>query len=155
MTTTYAPARQSLVGHYFRRLGIDTQYVLLGFPLGLITVTLFMTAFFTGVGTAIIWVGFPVLVATLMMARGFAVVERARIAPILGRKIPHPHYKKNPEGDWLRRTLTPLTDGQSWLDLLHGMFRFIPSTIGFSLVFTWWIVALSGLTVWAWDWSIP
>ncbi|MET0426380.1 MAG: sensor domain-containing protein, partial [Actinoplanes sp.] len=44
---------------------------------------------------------------------------------------------------------------QSWLDLLHGMFRFIPSTIGFSLVFTWWIVALSGLTVWAWDWSIP
>ncbi|MEV4344268.1 sensor histidine kinase [Actinoplanes sp. NPDC049596] len=155
--TTYATPEHAPAPalRLLRRIGIDTQYVLLGFPLGLVTVVVCMTGFFTGVGLAIIWVGLPLLVATLMVSRGFATIERARIGPVFGRKIPHPMYKKNPHADLVRRTLTPLTDGQSWLDLLHGIFRFIPNTIGFSFVTTWWITALTGLTVPLWDWAIP
>jgi signal transduction histidine kinase len=152
MTSVSAPAPATRL---LRRVGIDTQYVLIGFPLGLITVVVCMTGFFTGLGLAILWVGIPLLVGTLMVSRGFAVAERARIGPVFGYRMPHPPYKKNPEGTWLRRGVMPLTDGQSWLDLLHGMFRFIPSTIGFSFVVTWWTAALAGLTVPLWDWSIP
>jgi signal transduction histidine kinase len=49
----------------------------------------------------------------------------------------------------------PLSDGQSWLDLLHGILRFIPSTIAFVFVVTWWAGALGGVTTILWDWSIP
>ena len=156
-TTSYAAPSlaASTGGRLLRRLGIDTQYVLLGFPLGLITVVLFMTGFFLGLGLTVIWIGLPVLVATLFLARGFAAVERARIRPVLGRGMPHPFYKRRPDAGPLRRVLLPLTDGQSWLDLLHGMFRFIPSTIAFALVVTWWAGALGGLTMPLWDWSIP
>ncbi|HET6483949.1 MAG TPA: sensor histidine kinase, partial [Actinoplanes sp.] len=64
-------------------------------------------------------------------------------------------YKRSTGAGLVRRSLTPLADGQSWLDLVHGMFRWIPSTIGFSFVITWWAGALGGLTVVLWDWSIP
>nr|WP_296063584.1 sensor histidine kinase [uncultured Actinoplanes sp.] len=148
-----APAPAAL--RMLRRVAIDTQYVLVGFPLGIVTVVLFMTGFFLGLGLAVIWVGIPVLVATLFVARGFAALERARIGPVFGRKVPHPYYKKRPDAGWLRRMVIPLADGQSWLDLLHGMFRFIPSTVAFSLVVTWWSGMLGGLSWFLWGWSIP
>jgi signal transduction histidine kinase len=138
-----------------RRIGIDTQYVLVGFPLGIIAISLLSTLFWLGVGTVVVWVGLPILLGTMFVARGLAVLERARISPVFGRGLPHPYYKR-PSGDSsIRRLLTPLTDGQSWLDLLHGMFRFIPSTIAFAFVVTWWSGALAGLTWGLWGWSLP
>ncbi|MGK5680493.1 sensor histidine kinase [Actinoplanes sp. URMC 104] len=153
--TTYASPAPSPLARLSRQVLIDTQYVLVGFPLAMLTVTLFMTLFFTGVGTLIIWVGLPILLATFMVARAFAMLERARIRPVLGREVPQPYYKSRPDAGLLQRTLAPLTDSQYWLDLVHGMFRFIPSTISFSLVVTWWAGAIGGLTAPLWDWSIP
>jgi len=160
MTTTLAPQDQryapGLAQRLLRRLGMDTQYILLGFPLGLITLVLCLPGFFLGLGTAIIWIGLPIMIGTIMLARGFATVERARIGPVLGRRLPHPVYKRAGANPSLaRRVFTPLSDGQSWLDLLHCVFRFIPSTIAFCFAVTWWAGALGGLTFPLWDWSIP
>ncbi|MGX6608406.1 sensor histidine kinase [Micromonosporaceae bacterium Da 78-11] len=150
-----APLAPAPATRLLRQLGIDTQYVLLGFPLGIITIVLCMTGFFLGLGLSVIWIGIPVMVAVLMLARGFATVERNRIGPVLGRQVPHPYYKKRPDDGYLRRMFTPLTDAQSWLDLLHGMFRFIPSTIALAFGVTWWSGALGGLTWPLWGWSLP
>ncbi|MEU8656886.1 sensor histidine kinase [Actinoplanes philippinensis] len=157
MTTTYAePApTRSPARRYLRQLGIDTQYVLLGFPIGLITLVVGITGFAVGIGTAIVWIGLPVLVGTLMLARGFAMAERARIGPVIGVKSTHPTYRSKRGEGFLRRTLGPLSDGQTWLDLVHAIFRFIPSTIGFSFVVVWWALALGGLSYPLWDWSLP
>ncbi|GAA2619426.1 histidine kinase [Paractinoplanes durhamensis] len=156
MTTTYAeaaaPVRRS---GFVRQLGIDTQFVLVGFPIGIISISVCMSLFWTGVGTAIIWIGLPILVAVMYVARGLAAVERARIGPVFGVRFRHPYYKQRPEAGPIGKMLTPLTDGQSWLDLLHGMFRFIPSTISFVFVVTWWSGALAGLTWGLWGWSLP
>jgi signal transduction histidine kinase len=139
-----------------RQLGVDTQYVLLGFPLGLITVVLTMVGFWLGVGLLITVLGLPILAGTLFMARGFATVERMRAAPVLGRRLPHPYYPRSREDDgFFRRIFTALSSGQAWLDLVHGMFRFIPSTVAFCFVVTWWIGALAGLTAPLYDWAIP
>ena len=152
MTTTITPRRSGV----FRQLAVDTQYVLLGFPLGLVTVVLFLVGFSLGVGLLVTVLGFPILVATLFQARGFATVERARIGPVLRTRLPHPYYKKpDPDDGFWRKMLVPLSDGQSWLDLLHGILRFIPSTIAFAFVVTWWAGALGGVTTILWDWSIP
>src|ERR1043165_2387934 len=81
-----------------RQLGIDTQYVLVGFPLGIVTVVLCMTLFWLGVGMFITVLGIPILAATLIMSRGFATVERARTGPVLRRRLTHPGYKRsNPD----------------------------------------------------------
>ncbi|MEV0134776.1 sensor histidine kinase [Dactylosporangium sp. NPDC050688] len=152
MTTTITPRRSGI----FRQLAVDTQYVLLGFPLGLVTVVLFLVGFSLGVGLLVTVLGFPILVATLFQARGFATVERARIGPVLRTRLPHPYYKKpDPDDGFWRKMLVPLSDGQSWMDLLHGILRFIPSTIAFAFVITWWAGALGGVTTILWDWSIP
>lgn len=148
--STPAPARR-----YLRQLGVDTQYVLLGFPIGLITLTLCIAGFATGIGTAIIWIGLPLLAGSLAMSRGFAHLERLRIGPVLRRRIPHPHYRASKSKSWIGKMFSPLADGQSWLDLVHGIFRFIPSTISFCFVFTWWTGVLSGLTYALWDWALP
>jgi signal transduction histidine kinase len=158
MTTTSADAEfdEGLAQRLLRRLGQDTLYILVGFPLGLITLVLCMVGFFLGLGTTLLWLGLPILAGAIMMARGFATVERARIAPVLGRRLPHPAYKR-PAADAgvAGRILKPLSDGQSWLDLLHGVFRFIPSTIAFVVAVVWWAGALGGLTFPLWEWSIP
>jgi signal transduction histidine kinase len=153
MTTTYADYAPSRPVRMLRQLGIDTQYVLLGFPLGIISIALCLPFFFLGVGTAIIWIGLLILPATLILARGFATVERARIRPVLHREMPHPYYKKRKQAGFLRRVITPVTDGQAWLDLLHAVFRFIPSTIAFAFTVAWWSVALGGLSWSLWGWA--
>ncbi|MFG1605389.1 sensor histidine kinase [Actinoplanes sp. NPDC049265] len=141
-------------GRFFRRLGLDTQYVLVGFPLGLIAVVLSMALFWAGVGLAVVWVGVPLLAVTFFAMRGLAIMERARVGPVLGHRLPHVAYKRATGGGFWRRAVTPLTDGQSWLDLLHAMFRFIPATIAFSVVLTWWTVAIAGLATPLYDWAI-
>jgi len=157
MTSTYAdPApTRSLVGRYFRRLGIDTQYVLVGFPIGMFTLVVVLTGFALGIGTAILWLGLPILVGTLILARGFAIAERARIGPVLGRRMPHPVYKKVHGQGLLRRTFGPLSDGQAWFDLVHAIFRFIPNTLAVCFVLTWWAGAIAGVTYPLYDWTLP
>ena len=151
MTTTAPELRPGLL----QRLGQDTQYVLIGFPLGLIAFVLSLTGFAVGLGTFVIWIGLPIMIGSLLLARGFAMIERNRVAAVLGHRLPVAHYKRRAEGGFWRRAVTPLTDAQSWLDLVHSIFRWIPSTISFVFVFTWWVGALSGLTFPLWDWSIP
>jgi signal transduction histidine kinase len=155
MTTTYADEdyAPSRALQMLRQLGIDTQYSLLGFPLGILTVALLLPFFFLGLGTTVIWIGIVIMPATLIMARGFATVERARIRPVLRRDMPHPYYKKRRGAGWVRRMVTPLTDGQAWLDLVHGAFRFIPSTIAFAFTVVWWAGALGGLSWSLWGWA--
>jgi signal transduction histidine kinase len=155
MTTITPEAPRSLTVRMLRQLGLDTQYILIGFPLAIITLVLCLVGFFLGVGLAILWAGVPLLMVTIMMARGFATLERARIGPVLGRRMPHPIYKRPTRPGFWSRVLTPLRDGQSWLDLLHGVFRLIPSVVAFAFAITWWCGAIGGLTYLLWGWSIP
>ena len=108
-----------------RQLGHDTLFILIGFPLGLIAVVVGVTGLGLGLGLAVVWIGVPLLMGVLLLARGLATVERARIAPVIGRAMPHPYYKRPATPTLWRRVFTPITDVQSWLDLLHAIFRFI------------------------------
>jgi len=157
MTTTYADDQfaPSPVVKALRHLGVDTQYVLLGFPLGIITIVAGTVGFSLGLGLTVLWVGIPIMVTALMIARGFATMERARIGPVLGRKVPHPYYKRRPDGSLIRRLLTPLTDAQSWLDLAHAVLRIIPSTVAFGFTIAWWAGTLGGLSWGLWGWALP
>jgi len=144
------------VARVFRQLGVDTAYSLVGFPVAIVAFVLVVTGFSLGVGLLITVIGFPVLVGMVYVARGFAHVERARIPAVLGQPRVTPIYKvSGPDAGFWRRMFTPLSDVQSWLDALHAIVRLPVAIASFSVTVTWWAIALGGLTMPLWDWSIP
>ncbi|SDJ95039.1 Signal transduction histidine kinase [Nonomuraea maritima] len=129
-----------------RRLLLDTRYTLVGFPTALIGFVLMVTGFCVGLGTAVIWLGVPLLVGTLMVARGFADAERGWLSDVLKRPPVRPRYKPAPPGaGWFRRLVNPLTSGQSWLDLLHGVVNLPFAILAFVLTVVFWVIPISGL----------
>jgi signal transduction histidine kinase len=156
ITTDSRPASLSPVQRMLRQLGIDTAYVLVGFPIATAAFTIMVAGLSTGGGLLITLIGLPVLVFTLFIARGFAHLERARIRPVLRRgSVPAIYKTADPGASWWRRMLIPLSDGQAWLDTLHALVRFPISVAMFTIVVTWWSVALGGLSYWFWVRFLP
>lgn len=139
-----------------RRLGRDFAYTFLGLPLAVLGFGLTVPLFAAGLGTAVVGVGIPLLVLTLLVARGFADLERVRLAQLTGRATPRPLYAPAPEGaGWFRRLTAPLTQPQSWLDLLYAVLNLPIAILAFVLPVTWWAMALGGTTYWYWGRFLP
>ncbi|TDC99036.1 sensor histidine kinase [Nonomuraea deserti] len=130
-----------------RRVLLDTRYTLVGFPTTVIGFVLMVAGFSAGTGTLVVWLGVPLLAGTLMMARGFADAERGWLSDVLKRPPVRPRYKPAPPGaGWFRRLVNPLTSGQSWLDLLHGIVSLPFAIVAFVLTVVFWTIPLAGLT---------
>ena len=153
--TTAATTSPERIG-FLRQLGIDTGYTLLGFPLAIAAFVVVVAGLSAGLGTLVVVVGLPILVATVLLARLFADVERLRIGPVLRRATTRPVYRTSEPGDGVwKRMITPLTQTQSWLDLAHAVLGFPIAVFTFCVVVTWWSVAIGGTLTILWDWSIP
>lgn len=139
-----------------RQLGVDTGYVLFGFPLAVLSFSVIVTGLSAGIGLLVVLVGLPVLVGSVFIARVLADIERFRYPAVLRQARTRPAYRKAaPDVAWWRRLMTPLGDGQSWLDLTHALVRFPVSVVTFCLVISWWAIAVAGTLTIAWDWAIP
>ncbi|MEV0385335.1 sensor domain-containing protein [Nonomuraea sp. NPDC050643] len=129
-----------------RRVLLDTRYTLVGLPTTLIGFVLMVAGFAAGVSTAVVWIGVPLLAGTLMLARGFADAERGWLSDVLKRPPVRPRYKPAPPGAGrFRRLINPLTSGQSWLDLLHGIVNLPFAVLAFVLTAVFWAIPLAGL----------
>jgi signal transduction histidine kinase len=161
MTTMTAPTptatpERSPARHLFAQLGIDTVYVLVGFPLGIMAFVLMITGVSIAAGTLIIVpVGMGVLILTMYAARGLAEVERIRIPAVLRLERVRVRYRSREGATGWRKMWSPVLDPQSWLDILAGIVRFPISVATFAIVFTWWVTALAGLTYPLYDWALP
>lgn len=139
-----------------RQLGIDTGYVLLGFPLAITSFAVVVTGLSAGLSLLIVLSGVPVLAATLLLARLFADIERLRIPPVLNRPRIRPSYRvAEPGSSAWKRVVTPITQTQFWLDAVHAVLHFPVAVTTFCVVVTWWAVAIAGPLTLAWDWAIP
>jgi signal transduction histidine kinase len=138
------------------RLLRDTAYVFAAFPLGIASFVVLLVGFLVGAGNAATLLGLPVLSATMYVARIFARGERNLVARIIPVPTGRVRYKEA-AGDaaWWKRILTPIADGQCWLDLGHGLLAFGTSLFAFILVMTWWAGAIAGTLYPAWAWAIP
>lgn len=151
MTTIDAPLDSAPV----TRVAADTRYVLTGFPVGTAATIVCSSGFALGLGLAVIGIGVPILAATLVMARGLAVTERARVARVLGEPVTAPAYRAATSDTVVSRLLAAVLDPRSWRDLAHAVLRFIPSTVAFSVVVTW-LAGMAGGFSWAlWGWALP
>ncbi|MGY1644234.1 sensor histidine kinase [Geodermatophilus sp. SYSU D00703] len=152
---TVSPTSSARPSGWLRQLGVDTGYSLLAFPLAIAAFVLVVTGLSVGAGLLVVWVGVAVLAATLVAARGLAVVERAWLPGVLGRPVPSPAYLRAGEGGPVRRLTTPLRDAQCWLDVLHAVLRLPFAILSFVVTVTFWSGALGGLTYGLWDWALP
>jgi signal transduction histidine kinase len=138
-----------------RRFFDDLLYLLCGLPLALVSFTVLVTLLSASVGLIVVWVGVPLLVFTLYLARGFAIVERGRLR-IRGEELaPAVYAESAPGATWWRRTIDRLSDRQHWLDTVHGLLVFPLATVTWSIAVTWVTTTAGGLTAYAWVRHMP
>lgn len=139
-----------------RRLIVQSAYCILGFPLAVAGFVAIITGMSVGLGLVVIGVGIGIVVATLLLARGLALIERTAATRAVGVESPPIRYKRAEPGDNpFKKLLLPLSDGQSWLDAVHAVVIFPVSIIVFVVAVTWWSVAVFGTTWALWGWSVP
>jgi signal transduction histidine kinase len=127
-----------------RRLGVETGYLLLSFPLAIASFTLMVTGLSLGAGLMVTLLGLPVLLATLYVARGFAAVERKRLGWVSSVPVTPARYRTH-TGSGFRACFRRLADRQMWLDVLHGLLIFPVAVFTWSVTVSWWAVSLYGL----------
>lgn len=151
MTPTVTLRRGALAG-----LPGALGYLLLGVPVAIVAFVVAVAGFSLGVSTLVVWIGVPILAATLWAARGFALLERRAAEWATGRALPPHHYRVPvPGAGRPARSLGMLRDPQAWRDLLHAVVGFPVRLTAGVLVLTWGVGGLGGLLYVAWQWSLP
>ncbi|MFC4950905.1 sensor histidine kinase [Pseudonocardia sp. GCM10023141] len=140
----------SFGGRLARRMG----YIVTGLPLCIVAFGLAVAGFSAGVSTLVVWVGLPILVATLYVMRSLAGVERRSAEWVTGRALP-PHYYRAPRGSGIARLFSRLAEPQSWRDLLHAIVAFPVTITTFCVAVSWTVGGLGSLLYFAWEWSLP
>jgi signal transduction histidine kinase len=131
------------------RLGLDTAYLLLGLPAGIITFTVVVTGWSTALGLLITLIGLPIAIATIVVSRGMAQAERWRAALVLGRPI-RSRYRPVMEGRVIDRLKALFADSQVWKDLGWHLLLLPVGIVGFTVAVVAWSVALWCLTFPIW-----
>jgi len=139
---------RNMMEHYTERkpksaLIGNIVFLLLSLPLSLVYFTLAITGFSLGVGTLVIWIGLPILFATLYMVHGMAEIERNMVRSLL--HMPHPDlaHERMPAQGLLRRLGNLLRDPYTWTGLLYMLFIKLPlGIISFTLTLTFLLVSI-------------
>ena len=145
-------------GRWWLRTPGSALYLLVVFVLAMLSISILAPLFWTSVGLLILVIGLPLLVGTLLVARGFGVADRFLLRLTGLSEIPEPEWNRDDPGRtgfWM--TLTrPVRGAHYWAYLVHGMIVTpIVSTITFALTTVWLSVGLGGLTYWFWGMFLP
>ncbi|MEV6621684.1 sensor histidine kinase [Amycolatopsis sp. NPDC051106] len=99
-------------------------YMIVSFFFRILQFVLIVVGIAVGVGTAVVWVGFPILLATTSFIRWSADRERAWLGSMLRVPLP-PVERRSQEGlPLLRRWMVRLSDPTTWRDLAYLMAAF-------------------------------
>ena len=124
-------------------------FLLLNLPIAVLAVSLIAVGATTGAGLAVVWVGVPIGVATVLGWRMLARLERRRVGALLGTPIASP-YRPLPRRGWLRAVFA---DPATWRDLRYHLLL-LPLGAVQSVVLTalWsagvWLAALPVTIAW-------
>ena len=143
--------RRESVSARFKWTTACAIYMLLAFPLHFAFFIMVVIFWAVGVPLTILWVGFPLLYAAVMLARTLAVVQRRVNRAFAGDRTPRSVLSffdreeayngfayPAPEGvDRFRRLLYPLRDLQSWLDITWVVTSFPITVFNWCVTFTW------------------
>src|SRR5690349_11723375 len=115
---------------------LNLLYLLSAFPLGITYFILLVTGISLGFSLLIIWIGIPILLATIIMWQGFAGVERFLVRNWL--RVPVP-YLKDPRlagMPWTKQFTARLRSPVTWTSLVYLFLEFPFGILAFTLVVT-------------------
>jgi hypothetical protein len=122
----------------------NIAFLLLSFPLGLIFFLVTVIGFALGVSTLILWIGLPMLFATLVLVRGMAMVERRMAANLLHISFPHQLHKHDmPQQGFSKRFGHVLRDPLTWTSTIYMIVKLPLGIISFTLALVLPIVSLA------------
>lgn len=107
-------------------------FMLLSFPLGLIFFVAVAVGLSVGLGTLVVWIGLPLLIGTLAMARGIGAIERSLARELLGVSFTEPRPRPGTQGI-LRWASSYMRDSLAWRSLLYIVVKFPICIAAFSL----------------------
>jgi hypothetical protein len=112
-------------------------FLLLSFPLGLISFLIAVIGLSVGLGTLVIWIGLPILFATLFIIRGMAEVERRMASSLLRKPMPYrlPAPSEAPSG-FLHRFGRMLSDPYTWTSTIYMLLKLPLGILSFVLTLT-------------------
>ncbi|WP_121257843.1 sensor histidine kinase [Nocardioides ferulae] len=149
-------ARQADPPSGVRRVLLESAYALTAFPIALPAFVLVVVDLALGLGLSILIGGVLLLTLGVMVARGFARLERYRLRTWLGRPAPSPAYLCPPSSTpFWSRMLARLRDPQSWLDVVWAVAGLVTAIVAWAVALVWWAAVGAGLTYWFWQRWIP
>ncbi|RKT52786.1 sensor histidine kinase [Saccharothrix australiensis] len=119
-------------------------YFLFNLATGLFWFCLLVPLLVLSIGTAVVWVGLPLLALTLLLARLAATVERSWLRVTLGVDVQRP-YRQLPEGSLYVRTKALVTDPATWRDFAYWVLMLPVGIVEFTLVVALWPVVLAAV----------
>ncbi|MBT8228452.1 MAG: sensor histidine kinase [Dactylosporangium sp.] len=140
----------------FARLGDYSLYVMTGMPIALASFVIVVTGASLGAGLVPMGIGPVILTGVLMLARGFADLERSRIRKVLDMPIARPAYRRPPSHlGWWRRQILLLGDSQAWLDVAHSLVQLPVTLMTWTIGIFWWGMVIAGVGRFTYDWANP
>jgi signal transduction histidine kinase len=141
-------------GALLRQLGLDTVYLVLALPMGILTFTFVVTGWSVGLALLITFVGLPILMVTVYASRWMAWLERRRAALVLGQPIDGV-YKPPASGHFFDRIRAMFSDPSTWKDLGWHLLLLPVGIADFVVAVSAWSVSLGLISMPAWWWALP
>jgi len=105
------------------------------FPLGFLYFNVLVTGFSLAIPLSVMFVGVPLFLLTLLVARGFAAVERRLTGYLLDADLADPSYPFL-DGGVVERTKALLLDGTTWRECLYLLLQFPVGLAAFTFLTT-------------------
>jgi signal transduction histidine kinase len=135
-------------------LGGSLAYLFCAQPFSLITSIPLLVLSVAGIGTTIVWVGIPIMMATTTGWRAAARMERKWMRTILKVDIPTP-YRSLPPGSLFRRWRAKVTDPATWRDIAYLVVRLPLCLLDFLFVAVFWVYSLALVVLPFWAPALP
>jgi signal transduction histidine kinase len=143
----------STLRHWLGRLGKDTVYLVTGLPMGILTFTVAVTGWSTGLGLLITLLGFPVLLVTAFALRGLSHVERARASLVVDEPLVA-RYRQPEKPTLGARIKNVFHDAQNWRDLAWALLLLGVGIAGFTVAVTAIGTVVGLIFAPAWTWAL-
>ena len=115
---------------------LNLMYLLLAFPLGVVYFTFLVTGLSLGLGTVIIWIGIPILLAVFAASWGLAAFERMLAMLLLREEIPPMSPVKHTSESAWEKVKAHLGNRVTWTGLLYLILKFPVATLFFVVAVT-------------------
>jgi hypothetical protein len=122
----------------------NIAFLLLSFPLGLLYFLVTIIGFVVGMSTLILWIGLPILFATLVLVRSMATIERRIATHLLHVSFPYLQLSHDmPQKGFWGRFGSILRDPLTWTSTFYMILKLPLGIVSFTLALVLPIVSLA------------